>query len=85
MAIRFSAEIKIENKNHNIAISFTPKLKRKKIIPTYYFSFFSFKLQENTMWNSFLIVSVFKFVNWLMVNDYYIVFSYRAFIANTYM
>ena len=29
----------------------------------------------------YLTVFIFKFVNWLMVNDYYIVFSYQAFIA----
>ena len=29
----------------------------------------------------YLMVFIFKFVNWLMVNDYYIVFSYQAFIA----
>ena len=53
-----------------LQFSFVPKLKRKNLKPTYYFSFFSFKLRENKMWNSFLIVFIFKFVNWLMVNDY---------------
>ena len=29
----------------------------------------------------FLIVLIFKFVNWLMVNDYLTAISYQAFIA----
>ena len=48
---------------------------------TYYFSIFSFKLRQNKMWNSFLIVFIFKFVNWLILDDYQTVISYQAFIA----
>ena len=33
------------------------------------------------MGNAFSIVFIFKFVNWLIANDYYIVISYQVFIA----
>ena len=43
--------------------------------------FFLFKLRDNKMGNAFSIVFIFKFVNWLIANDYYIVISYQVFIA----
>ena len=72
MAIRFSAEIKIESKNYNIAIFIYSKIEKKKFNTNgrITFHFFSFKLWEIKMCNSFLIVFNFKFVYWLMVNDY---------------
>ena len=70
MAIRFSAEMKIKSKNYNIAIFIYSKIENKKFITNILLFFFSFKLQENEMWNSFLIAFIFNFVNWLMLNCY---------------
>ena len=71
MAIRFSTKMKIESKNCNIPIYIFSKIEKKKFnINVLLFLFLSFKLRENKLWNSALIVLIFKSVNWLMVNDY---------------
>ena len=82
MTICFSAEMQIESKNCNISIFIFSKIETKTSnTNVLLFAFFSFKLWESKMWNSFLIVLDIKFVNWLMVNDYLTVIGYQAFIA----
>ena len=61
MDIHFSAEMKIGSKNYNIWIFIYYKIKAKKFNT-------NVLLFENEIWNSFLTVFIFKFVNWLMVN-----------------
>ena len=57
MAIRFSAEMKIESKNYNVPILIYSKIEKKKFNTTYYFLLFSFKLREKKnvkfLFNSF--------------------------------
>ena len=49
MVSHFSAEMKIESKNYNIAIFIYSKIEKKKFNAKYYFLFFSFKLRESKM------------------------------------
>ena len=79
MAVCFSTEMKIESKNYNIPIFIYSKIEKKKFNTTYY-SFFSFKLGENKMWNFFLIIFIRKFVNWVMINDHSSLIGYQAFM-----
>ena len=76
MTILFSAQLKIESKNCNIPIFIYLKIENKK------FNTNVLVLKKsNKMWKFFLIVFIFNFVNWLMVNHYLTVISYQAFIA----
>ena len=73
--------MEIESKNYNIVILIYSKIENKKFNTNILLLSFFIQIQENEMWNSFLIVFIFNFINWLMVNDYWTVFSQQAFIA----
>ena len=62
--------MEIESKNYNIVILIYSKIENKKFNTNILLFSFFIVIQENEMWNSFLIVFIFNFVNWLMVNDY---------------
>ena len=71
MAISFSTEMNIESKNCNITIFIYSKIEKKKFNTNVLLSvFFNPNYEKNKMSNSFLIVFIFTFVNWLMVNYY---------------